>query len=436
MKLNQIYQVATKSPILWGILGSATFLGLIHAGPLDTPFIRRYFTGHPVEYIETVMFGIGLAALLLKLADVIAQRQGLRESPLGPIARSTQAVAEFCRSLLERLGQLPERRQGDYFTGRLRAAVQYAQRRGSADGLDDQLKFLADADANRLHGSYSLFRLIVWAIPIMGFLGTVIGITMALNGIDRGKLDESMAHVMTGLGVKFDTTALALAMALGLMFISFFVERAETRLLEEVDRLAEEEISGRFELLPAGADGQVLAVRRMAEAVVETTERLVLRQAELWQAAMEDAAKRWAYMADAAAGLLHQGLTEALSDSLRAHAEQLAAAEDAIAERNRCHWDQVQQTQVQNVQALNELQAAVAGQADVLYRAIEASGEVTRLEETLNRNLSALAGARHFEQTVHGLAAAIHLLNSQLGETPAHATSIQLEPQRRTAHAA
>ena len=57
-------------------------------------------------------------------------------------------------------------------------------------------------------------RLIVWAIPILGFLGTVIGITMALNAIDPKAVEESMMQVTTGLGVKFDTTALALAWAL------------------------------------------------------------------------------------------------------------------------------------------------------------------------------------------------------------------------------
>ena len=64
--LGRVWRAITRSPIVWGFLGSAAFYGLVHGGPLDTPFIKRYFTHHPVEYGETVMFAIGLAALVLR----------------------------------------------------------------------------------------------------------------------------------------------------------------------------------------------------------------------------------------------------------------------------------------------------------------------------------------------------------------------------------
>jgi len=53
---------------------------------------------------------------------------------------------------------------------------------------------------------------------------------------------------------------------------------------------------------------------------------------------------------------------------------------------------------------------SVAGPAGDVLGAIQAAGEVTRLEDALNRNLAALAGSKNFEETVVSLAAAIHLL--------------------------
>ena len=154
--------------------------------PADAPgmaFVLRYFTHHPVEYMETVMFSVGLAALVVKIFDVAAQRSGLRSSPLGPRPASRQSSDE-CEDLLAVLDHVPGRRQGEYYIARLRAALQHVQRHDSAESLDDELKYLSDMDAARLHAGYSLFRVIVWAIPILGFLGTVIGITMALNSVD------------------------------------------------------------------------------------------------------------------------------------------------------------------------------------------------------------------------------------------------------------
>ena len=196
------------------------------------------------------------------------------------------------------------------------------------------------------------------------------------------------------------------------------------------------ELDGRFEQIPAGPDGQLVAVRRMAETVVEVTERLVQQQAHLWQASMEAAGKRWTKMADAAGGQLQTALSAALAESLKVHAEELAAAQQASAQQNRRHWDQVQQTQVQQTQAMVSLQAALARQSEVLGRAVEATGEVAGLEDTLNRNLAALAGAKHFEQTVMSLAAAIHLLNARLAEGPAATPPIQLEPRKPATQAA
>ena len=267
-KPTQYVHSVTRSPLWWGVLGSVAFYGVLRTIPPNAPgmkdFVLRYFTHHPVEYMETVLFSVGLAALVVKMFDVAAQRAGLRRSPLGARPEERQS-AEEAEELLAALDELPGRRQCEYYVGRLHAALKHVERHDSAEKLDDELKYLADLDAGRLHVSYGLFRVIVWAIPILGFLGTVIGITMALNSVDLQAPDKSMLQVLNGLGLKFDTTALALAMSMVLMFIHFYVEGAETQLLEEVDDRVLDDLSGRFAVAaasPVAGDGQLFAVRR------------------------------------------------------------------------------------------------------------------------------------------------------------------------------
>ena len=184
-------------------------------------------------------------------------------------------------------------RKDEYYLGRLRAAVRFVRHHGSSDGLTDELKYLADADATRSHARFGLFRVIVWAIPIFGFLGTVIGITLALNAIDPKNPDESMLKVITGLGLKFDTTAVALSLSMVLMFVHFFVDRAETSLLLAVDRRVEDDVAR----VPAVGDPPERTARsprrgRMAEVMVAATERLIETASALWQASIEAAAAR------------------------------------------------------------------------------------------------------------------------------------------------
>jgi biopolymer transport protein ExbB/TolQ len=420
-----------RSPIVWGLLASAAFYGLIFGGPLDLPVMHRYFTHHPVEYGETFLFSIGLAALLLRLADIIVQRANLLRSPWKNITSQDVSPEAPCDALQAELDSRSSLRKDEYYICRLQAALRYIRHHGSSDGLADELKYLADADATRSHARFGLFRVIVWAIPILGFLGTVIGITLALNAIDPKNPDESMLHVITGLGLKFDTTAVALSLSMVLMFVHFFVDQAETSLLWSVDGKVDDEVAQYFPSAPVGADGQIAATRRMAEVMVAATERLIERQAQLWQASIDAAAARWSGMADSSA----ETLSHALEESLQQHAFRLAANEESIAEQGRRQWEKIAQGQLQHVQSLAALQTSLAQQAESMERIVQATHEIETLEDALNRNLAALAGAKNFEQTVLGLAAAIHLLNGRLAES-ATAPTVQLESKRRVAKAA
>ena len=59
--LSSLRRATMRSPIVWGLLACAAFYGLVHGGPLGFPIVHRYFTHHPVEYGETLLFSIGLA---------------------------------------------------------------------------------------------------------------------------------------------------------------------------------------------------------------------------------------------------------------------------------------------------------------------------------------------------------------------------------------
>jgi hypothetical protein len=412
---------------------SGGFYTLVHAGVLDHEFVRQYFAGHPVEYVATTLFFIGLAVLGIKLLDVSVQLQGLAE-PIFPAPEPDDQPEERCDALVACLARLPDRRNSEYFVRRCRDALEFIRRTGSPDGLDDELRYLADLDAHRVHASYGLVRMIIWAIPILGFLGTVIGIALAIGKLSPQALENSLPEVMAGLTVAFNTTALALGLSMVLMFALFLTERRENSLLADVDHRAEAEFTGRFQVRSGRPTGELATVRAMAERVIATTEELVKRQSELWHGTVRAAEDRWAALATDAGSQLKTALAAGMVESLKGHAREMAAHEQVFAERNRQNWAEVQQALVANTHALAEMQASLAQEAETLGRVVHATDEVARLEEALNRNLAALAGSKNFEETVMSLAAAIHLLNARLSEVPA-ASAVQLEG-RRAGHAA
>jgi biopolymer transport protein ExbB/TolQ len=413
-KSNRISLTLMRSSLLWGTLASIAFFAPIQTGHWRDEFVLRYFAGHWVEYLETAMFFVGLAGLIIKALD-IGRQSAMLAQPMLPERDGEPQSAADAQRLVAHLARLPDTQQDDYLPRRLREAMQSVLFAGSADKLGDELKYLSESDGMRSHASYGLLRIIIWAIPILGFLGTVIGITMAIASLNPQALEDSLPTVTGGLGVAFDTTALALGLSMVLMFVQFFVDRIETRLLAAVDSRAADELAGRFEQLGSGDDPQIAAMRRLAETMLKATDKLVHRQTELWQQSIDAAAARWSEMSQSAGTQLQTSLAGAMTESMVAHAEKLASSAEATAEQNRRNWSRMQQTLADATQASKAQQTELARQSDILLRVVEATGHVAKLEDQLNRNLAALAGAQHFEETLLNLAGTVNLLNARLG---------------------
>ncbi len=72
----------------------------------------------------------------------------------------------------------------------------------------------------------------------------------------------------------------------------------------------------------------------------------------------------------------------------------------------------------------------------MLLKVVEAGDQIARLEQTLNRNLQSLAGAKKFEETVVSLAAAIQLLSARLGQPADGGRTIELPRHKSMVQAA
>jgi biopolymer transport protein ExbB/TolQ len=424
-----------RSPILWGALATAAFYGLLYAGVINSQFVQRYFASHPVEYVTAGLFFVGMAALAIKALDVNRQFNRPSARLLEPFSPGSQRVSE-CDSLLGEIDRLPAERQHDYRVRRIRDALQYVRQSGTADGLEDELKYLSDTNGARAHADYGLVRTVIWAMPMLGFLGTVIGITLAVGKLLPKSLEDSLPVVISGLSVAFDTTALAIGLTIVVFFAMFLTHRKEDRLLEQVEREVNREMVGRFERIAAGLSGEVAAVRHMTDAVIQSTEKMVHRQAEIWRNTISASESQWSRAAEETGKQLQSALSIALGEGLKAHAKELSAAQREAADSNRQHWERVRQSMVTGSEISAGLQRGMNTQAGLLGRAVEAVGDIKKLEIELNRNLSALAGAKNFEETVMSLAAAIHLLNSRLGHLPADGPRVQLDADARKGHAA
>ncbi len=434
--MNRWVALLLRSPLLWGGLLSGLYYAAISAGIIDHPLLLRFTAGHVVEYFVVIAFLVGGAALGVKAVELFMQRT-LPEQPFLDVIPVGGQPAGDAAALLAKLDEAPAAMRGSYLIGRLRAALEHVVRLGHADALNEEIKYLSDMDAIRAQQGYAFVRVIIWAIPILGLLGTVIGITGVFANIDLKHFDASIPAVLSGLQVAFDTTGLALALSMTLMFGQYFVDRLESGVLTSVDGRINAELVGRFVGSAGNADPELAPVRRMIEGVVQATDRLVNRQAEIWRATIDAAEDRYRQLAAVGGKQLETALAAALGQSLKAHAATLVAAEQQLAEQNHRNWAGVQQALVQTAESAARQQGELAKQSEVLLRVVDATGHVAQLEQTLNRNLTALAGARNFDETLVALSAAVQLLSARLGLAPGEQRpAVNLARPQRTEQAA
>jgi hypothetical protein len=367
------------------------------------------------------MFCCALAAFAAKLWRYRAERAALRVDFLPTWDGSPLSVSR-ASMMLDHFHRLKPSQQQTCLGRRIAAVLHFIDSRQSAADLDDQLRALSDNDALALEGSYALTRFITWAIPILGFLGTVLGITGAISGVTPEVLEKSLSQVTDGLALAFDTTALGLALTMITMFLGFVVERAEQSVLDGVDRYTDSHLAHRFDRQGA-EEAKVLAVLKESnQGVLQGLDQLLQRQADLWGGAQAEADRRHAETGKQLQQNLLGNLQTALDRTLEIHTRRLAELEkQAISqgggalERVAAQAAAVCDSGREQQAALAKLVNGIAVQAQALTRLQDGSKELLRLEELLNRNLAALAGAGAFEQAVHSLTAAIHLLTTRSG---------------------
>ncbi|WP_373652767.1 MotA/TolQ/ExbB proton channel family protein [Schlesneria sp. DSM 10557] len=468
-RINAIF----GSPWLWGTAITCGFYALLPYLPVYQEDMKRYFTAHWIEYATTGLFFIGLSTLFGKLMRIPTERSALRADLLEGLSLDGVPDAEVCADRIQtHLNLVAKRSEDTHLVRRVREACDYVSSRRSAEGLEGYLTYLAELSSGRLHDGYALIRTITWAVPILGFLGTVIGITMAIANITPDKLESSLPEVTAGLAVAFDTTALSLALSMILVFVTFIVERSEHQTLDDIEDFGVKRILRLFPATAATVSSPLtLAEQQAAEQLLSRSEGMINWQMELWQTSLESLRERWAGTLSKQQEYLDQALQTGLTNALVDHSQQMATvrsefmtafqsastsigqqlneARTALAEQQRlgCEqiartWDQfrneITQTRDEYAQQLTaltqEISAEVGGwqnqletsttamtrqfeelrqQGDVFLKLTENESELVRLESRLAENLEAVKVVESLEHTLLNLNAAVNLLTAR-----------------------
>ena len=157
------------------------------------------------------------------------QERRILQLDLVPINQGTSILPEDTREFSRPVQALPEEQQSYLLPRALLTALHRFRSTRNIQDVSNAVRAICESESERLDAELSMIRYIAWAIPSIGFLGTVRGIGQALGQAHQA-VQGDIAGVTQSLGVAFNSTFVALLISIIVMFLMHQLQLAQERL--------------------------------------------------------------------------------------------------------------------------------------------------------------------------------------------------------------
>jgi biopolymer transport protein ExbB/TolQ len=214
------------------------------AAKADPDYVRERSTWVLIKDFEQescfILMFWALAIMGYKTVNILNERK-LLEVDLVPVAEGMRILPEDTREFARQVQELPSENQRMLLP---RALLSSLQRFGSTRNIQDvssSTHTICESEAERLESELSMIRYISWAIPSIGFIGTVRGIGEALAQAHRA-VGGDIAGVTASLGVAFNSTFIALLISIFLMFLVHQLQLLQERLVFDSEHYCDDKL--------------------------------------------------------------------------------------------------------------------------------------------------------------------------------------------------
>ncbi|WP_050769349.1 MotA/TolQ/ExbB proton channel family protein [Blastopirellula marina] len=240
---------------IFGFFAAVTFLLLLWPSKgtyIGDLFLAGGFQGVMIQFLSTFMFFWAMAILWKKNRKIKRQRDYLLMDVL-PTDISPEIRFDTLDRFVDNIRQLPGEHGESFLINRVLRGLQHFRVRRNAAETVTMMASQSEIDSNNVASSYTAIKVLIWAIPTMGFIGTVLGISLAvaslagaLGGNDPSQLMTSLTSMFSGLGTAFNTTLVALVMSMIIKFPMSSLQKSEEGVLNWVDEYCNENLLRRL----------------------------------------------------------------------------------------------------------------------------------------------------------------------------------------------
>lgn len=225
------------------------------------PFVRQ---GNVWTVVPCMLFFFwGLTTLFIKQKKIDFQQRAL---DLTAVPQQPEFVLNesTARTVLERLHGMVDHPMHFVLLNRIERALASLTNIGGISDVSTIMKSQAENDENQMASSYTLVNGMVWATPVLGFIGTVLGLSAAISKFavtlgdsssNLGAIKSNLTGVTSGLATAFETTLVALVCALIMQLYINYLQHKESMFLDAASDYCHAHVISKLRLTRRGVSG-------------------------------------------------------------------------------------------------------------------------------------------------------------------------------------
>ncbi|QEG35131.1 MotA/TolQ/ExbB proton channel family protein [Bythopirellula goksoeyrii] len=226
-----------------------------------SPVVDIFCNRGPIQYFSVFATSWGVAILIVKGLKLKLQQKCL-DHVIVPQESDFVLSTTTVEDVFENIYKIVDDPKHFVLFNRIAVALSNLRNLGRVTDVDEILRSQAEHDESIMESSYSLIRGLIWAVPVLGFIGTVLGLSDAISGFggvmaateDMGEITTALKGVTSGLATAFDTTLVALVAALCLQLATTFLHKNEEEFLDSCTEYCQRNIVNRLRIMPFHSD--------------------------------------------------------------------------------------------------------------------------------------------------------------------------------------
>ncbi len=275
--------------LLVALVGGSLSIALAYPLKEVLPYLHALVLERgPVQFLILYAFWFTVGLLIFKYRNLQRERAAFELAFIQSFTSGEEMLGTQTMVLEQQLldENLDPRQKDLILVNRINKAIKQLRINNNPADVAHVVTTVAETDAAIVDSSYILLKYMVWTLPVLGFIGTVVGLTQAIGSFDAviqqvgdtgfAGMRRNLGLVTDGLAVAFDATFLALALSAIASLLTSGLRKKEEDLLSDVEQFTTDNIINKYSSLK-GAVTPLAQLARANRSDAETVEA-VLRE--------------------------------------------------------------------------------------------------------------------------------------------------------------